>query len=81
MLKSLLLAATLITHSGNFTQANDIKFRYSHSVNPSDFDSINPILRHIMVDISNFCIDNNITLFITSVIRTPERNSELGAVS
>lgn len=81
MLKSLLLAATLITHSGNFTQTDDIKFRYSHSVNPSDFNSIHPILREIMVDISNFCIDNNITLFVTSVIRTPERNRELGAVS
>lgn len=54
---------------------------YKEEVNNLDLNFIHPNLFLILGFISKYCHDNNINLVISSIIRTPEENKKLGAVS
>lgn len=56
-------------------------FRYAKDVNPIDFLKLDPRIIEILGGVARFCKHHNVTLMITSAIRTPERNREVKSVS
>src|SRR5690606_16303516 len=67
--------------STNFCFAQKQFIRYKTEVNPQDFLRIEHRIIEVMGSIAEYCKNNDITFIITSMIRTSERNREIGAKS
>lgn len=74
----LLSLLSFTSHSNSHLKQS---FRYAKEVNPVDFLKLDPRIIEMIGGVSGFCKEHNITFMITSAIRSPKRNSEVGGKS
>jgi hypothetical protein len=79
MLK-LILSITLI-FSFNSVFAMEPYIRHAPGINLADLLKIEPRLMSMVATVAEFCKQNNVKFVVTSIIRTKERNLQVGSVS
>lgn len=78
MIKAIVLTLCLLIFP---VFAGDSSINFAPGINPQDLVKIHPKLKQIVAFIAAYCKENNIKFVITSAIRSPERNTEVHAVS